>query len=282
MSGPYSWRQNFLPGGSELELLLTAVAASLALLVLVVALCGRGARRVPLLAATSAALLFTLPISLPVWAVPTMEALQFPWRFLGPATVLAVMMLPSLGGRWRAAGIALLVLPCVLLPLRLDPVDDGVPVDLSPRELAQLAGDRWRVLPVLPAAQGFYAPGFDRVESLRRLYGQPVALVEKHRTSREGAWEVTSAAATEVLLPLQWWPEWRLESAGRELAATNSGGLVAVQCPAGAVTIHATLNPSKSRRLGGLVSAVGLLSVATMVAVGRRRRSPTPSAEAST
>ena len=64
-----------------------------------------------------------------------------------------------------------------------------------------------------------------------------------------------------VLLPLQWWPEWRIEADGKPIAYSNQWGLVAVEEETGTVEVRASLAPSRSRIAGLVLSAVGCLAL---------------------
>jgi hypothetical protein len=265
VAGPLDWRLNFLPATPVLGLPLTVVAIVLGTVALVVAAGGEGRGRWPMLAAVLTALALNLEASAPLWAVAGMGFLQFPWRFLGPATIVMVLALPSLSGSWRWLAAALLVLPSALVPLRLDLEGAGTfPARATPAELAQLVHQRWGLAPVLPSARGFYAPGFDRLASLREMQGQPVAIREESRSVAGGRWQVSAAGPSEVLLPIQWWPEWRVTVDGEARPFSNRSGLVAVACPAGESTVRASLGPSSSRRLGGWLSGVGALLLAAL------------------
>ncbi len=257
VSGPLNWRQNFLPDGSQLALLLTATAVSLVVIALIVIVRGEGAHRFAFAAAVFVGVALSTPLSAPLWHLPKMENLQFPWRFLGPTTMVAVLALASLRGRWRVAGIVILLVPLALLPVRVGTSDDCVPTTSTPEELALIAHRQWGVVPILPTTAGLYAPEFHRLDSLDRLAHQQPQLEVVERDGGSGTWRVTSDEPGWVLLPLQWWPEWRIEAGGRELAYTNRWGLVAVGLEAGTVEVHASLAASRSRATGALLSVAG-------------------------
>jgi hypothetical protein len=259
VEGPFDWHRNFLPGDSELSAFLSLAALCLAAVVLIVLLRGEGGERLPPAIAAAAALALTVVVSAPVWHLPGMDILQFPWRFLGPATVLVITAIPSLSGVWRWLAVALLVVPSAAAPLRLDPTAGGIPVASSPIELARLTHERWGLAPVLPSARGFYAPGYHRLASLEELSGQDPEIVEEERTVWGGSWRVTAVAPGPVLLPLQWWPEWRITVDEHEAPFVNRSGLVALDCAAGTSTVRASLQRSRSRMMGAVLSLGGLV-----------------------
>ena len=113
--------------------------------------------------------------------------------------------------------------------------------------------------PVLPSAQGFYAPGFHRLASLEELLRQTPRVETLERSVSGGTWQVISDSPSSVLLPLQWWPEWRITLDGREIPFANHTGLVAIRSKEGTATASARLRPSRSRRIGTAVSLVGLV-----------------------
>ena len=270
VTGPFDWRQNFLPGSSELSLFLSASAVCLGVIVFVVILRGEGDDRLKLVIPASAALFLTVWLSTPFWFLPGMKVLQFPWRFLGPATILMVMAIGSLRGRWRWLAVALLVIPSVAVPLRLDTAAGHVPVGSSPAELAREAEEHWGLAPILPSARGLYAPGFHRLESLQELGGQAPRVVPEERSAWGGRWRVTAAAAVPALVPLQWWPEWSITVDGEDVPYGNRSGLVEIDVPPGMSTVRAALLPSKSRFYGGVLSLLGVLALAVLVRLNGR------------
>ena len=262
VEGPFDWRENFLPGASELSLFLAVIAISLAISTAIVLLRGEGNGRLPPATAAAVALFLTVGLSTPLWFLPGMDVLQFPWRFLGPATVLLVMAIGSLSGRWHWLAVAVLVVPSAVVPLRLDSTAGHVPVAESPAELARSVQEHWGLAPVLPSARGLYAPGFHRLASLQELGGQVSEVIPENRTVWGGTWRVTGAVGVPVLLPLQWWPEWSVTVDDREVAFANHDGLVVLDALPGTSTVQAVLQPSLSRVLGGVLSLLGVLALA--------------------
>lgn len=276
VSGPLDWRQNFLPDGSELGLLLTATAVSLVVIAVLVIVRGEGANRLALAATVVVGVALSTPLSAPLWHLPKMENLQFPWRTLGPTTLVAVLALASLRGRWRVAGIVILLLPLALVPVRVGTSGDSVPTASAPEELALIAQRQWGLVPILPTTAGLYAPEFHRLDSLQRLAHQQPQLEVVERNVGGGTWRVTSDAPGWVLLPLQWWPEWRIETGGRDLAYTNRWGLVAVGLEAGTVEVQASLAASRSRAAGALLSVAGLAALLILAIRWGHDRRQTP------
>ena len=241
--------------------LLSVTAACLASVILIVLLRGRGGSRIPPAIAAATALILTVGVSAPVWRLPGMDPLQFPWRFLGPSTVLAVMAIASLSARWKCLAVALLVVPSAAVPLRFDSAAGGIPVASSPVELARLTHKQWGLAPVLPSARGFYAPGYDRLASLEELADQAAEVIEEQRNVWGGTWQVVTTARAPILLPLQWWPEWRITVDEREVPFENRSGLVSIISVDDTATVTARLLPSYSRKVGAALSLVGVVTL---------------------
>jgi len=250
-----------LPEGSELGLLLTATAATLLVVALIVMTRGGDVNRGAFAASIAVGVALSTPLSAPLWHLPKMEILQFPWRFLGPSTLVAIIAVGGLRGRWRVVCIILLLLPLMLLPIRIGSQTDSVPTTSTPEELAVIAHQQWGLAPVLPSATGFYSSGFHRLESLQHLARQAAKVSTIDRHANGGSWLVVVSTTDSVLLPIQWWPEWRITIDGREAAYSNRSGLVAVDLDAGTLQIGASLSRSRSRMLGAVLSIVGLATV---------------------
>jgi hypothetical protein len=275
-SGPLDWRNNFLPSSGELGIFLTATAASLMVLGCVVLSKGERTTRLSLVAAIVVGVILSTRLSAPLWHLPKMEILQFPWRTLGPTTLVAVMAIACLRDWWRAVGVVVLLLPLVLLPLRVGSGADSVPTNSTPEELAMIAHHQWGLASVLPTTAGLYAPGYHRLESLDHLARQQAWIEVVDRNATGGEWRVTHKIPGMVLLPLQWWPEWHIEVSGFDTEYTNRHGLVAVETGPGAVNIRASLAPSRSRRLGKILSICGFAALVLLMVerLNRDRKSP--------
>ncbi|NOZ95753.1 MAG: hypothetical protein GXP47_13595 [Acidobacteria bacterium] len=275
--GEYDWRTHHvlaLSANAELGPLLLGVFVSLLVVLIVLGRTpvGKGVSKRAVLGGMAAALFLATPLSMPVWKLAApMAALQFPWRFLGPATLLALVAVSGATGLTRRVAIVLAMVPVVLVPVELRPDSPGLTPSMNGRELARVSSVAWGLAPVLPSMPGFFAPGFNVIKSLRKLRDQS-GIVE--RTSRgcgfPQVFEVTATSSSTVLLPLQWWPELAVRSERRPLAYENVDGLVAVELPAGKHRITAALGPSHSRRVGMLISLTGLLLAGSLWIVGWR------------
>ena len=280
VSGPLDWRHNFLPSASGLGVLLTATAVSLLGIAVIVVTRGEGDNRFSLAAAVALGVALSTPLSAPLWHLPKMEILQFPWRFLGPTTLVAVIAVTGIRGRWRTAAVVLLILPLALLPIQVGTRSDVVPTQSTPQELARIAHQQWGLAPILPSARGFYSAGFDRVESLGRLRRQSAEIVTVDRDACGGSWRVVTHRPGSVLLPLQWWPEWRITVDAMDVGYANQAGLVAVDLDRGAFEIGASLERSGSRYIAVLLSIGGIAALLFLLKARVRARPPTSTSAA--
>ncbi len=277
VGGQYDWRTHHaLAAGANAELgpVLLAVFLGLAGVLLLWFPGSRNGtpraldRGVP--AALGAALVLATPLSAPVWrALPGMEGLQFPWRFLGPATVVAVLLAAALRGRWRWAAVVFLVAPAALIPVEVDGGSPPLTPDLDARALARRTAVRYGLAPILPSLPGFYAPGFHPIESLRALQGQEAEVVDAGGGCLPRAFEVTAGEGEAVLLSLQWWPWLRVTGGEGELPYRNRIGLVEVEPGPGRRELVVGEARAPGRREGLLMTLAGLVLLGA-VAWGRR------------
>lgn len=275
VTGSYDWRDNFLPDAAGMGLFLTVTATCLLVIACIVAARGEGTRRFTLAAVIVTGVFFSTPLSTPLWHLPKMENLQFPWRFLGPATLVAVVAVAGLRGRAKTAAIVILLAPLALLPVNIGTGSDRVPTSSTPEELAKIGWQRWNLVPTLPTTGGLYAPEFHRLESLRQLDRQRPRVEVIERDVHGGEWRVVVAQPTRVLLPLQWWPEWRIEADGREFEFFNVSGLVGFDAETESVAVRASLKPSRSRAIGWVLSLVGVIVLVALACAWRNDR-PSP------
>ena len=275
VSGSYDWRENFLPDTVGMGLFLTATGASLLVVAVLVVLRGESPGRLSLAAAIATGVVLSTPLSAPLWHLPKMENLQFPWRFLGPATLAAVLAVAGLHGRSRTVAVVVLLAPLALVPINIGTGSDRVPTSSTPEELARIGQLQWNLIQTLPSTGGLYAPEFHRLKSLYRLDVQRPQLEAIERDVHGGVWRVTMDEPTQVLLPLQWWPEWRTEADGEEIPFANVWGLVAVEAEPENRVIRASLEPSRSRSIGWILSLFGVTALGFLLFVSRDSRHAT-------
>ncbi len=260
--------------------------------------------------ATLVCLWMATPLSAFLWGhLPLLRFVQFPWRFLLPATCLAaplVGLLPRLAPRRarrlvRYALISLAVTVAapyifrVYLLFEPDPngprQHQGEPVRMP---AAQMAGRE-------PAADGLVAPHRlltietlrgrgvtgtvsndflpSAVERLPRGLPQPAEVVRGDGRLLAGGWgypsvwaEVEARGETRVALGQFWFPGWRVWLDGKEtpVVAEPGRGRLLVTVPAGRHRLEARFGANGSVRWGYAVSLLGVLALGCGV-VGWRR-----------
>lgn len=269
VAGDLRWDRHLLPGGlindpvlgGHLTLALVASAAA----ALAVALLGGSAARTPALAGLAALLLCT-PLAAPFYrVVPGFALLQFPWRWLGPATCLVLLAIAAFD-RPLLRGAALLI---VIAPLAVAPVwrwrlPDGPPLRPSVGGApAAEAARRYGVPPILPSAPNFLPRGVSLPEALvtaRRLRDE-LPPPEPAGPSRWG-YRVSRTAAGEQPVPLLDGPGWQARVDGSEVGWNGRRSLVAVPVPAGSHDVEFRQVLLVEDVLGLLLSAAGLGCVA--------------------
>lgn len=214
--------------------------------------------------------LLACPLTAPLWGISGLGVVQFPWRFLGPASVVSVFLIARFPARLARALGAALLLPALLVPIE---VDGGVPrlsPDLTSRSLATACSARYGIVPLLPSTPGEWARDFAPVASLRAVRGQAAKVQVRAESCLRRSYHVILPRPGSVLLPVQWWPEWRVEVDGRPGSFVNRSGLVALALPDGTHTVELTLGPAETRYKAAGVTIAGLLVVALLCLRARR------------
>ena len=257
------------------------------------------AHRLLLTLAAAAMAAMTLPLSLPLWdALPLLPFVQFPWRFLGPAT-LFLAVLAGAGAarlpRLRAGRPALLLAALALYALPwLSPGRDAVPPNPTPVDLLHFeletgalgttsAGDYLPVtvteLPpaamLLPlyaqSAPHYLIPRLDRA----RLAADVAVLAASYTLT--GA-RLTLTADSPARVRFLWYafPGWQAQLNGAPIPVKPDGrsGLLAVDIPAGASQeLTVAFGQTPLRRLSGWLSLASLLiSAGFALGLAVRRR----------
>ncbi len=213
----------------------------------------------------------------PLWsALSPLAWLQFPWRLLLPATLLAAR--PLLAGRgWRRAVAAV----CLLAPLALlrlavpvpDPhlrASDGW-VAAGMKVHAAMGGN-----PLLVDAAQNRPPSWEHLGANLARFGEADrALVEPMGTAEVVRWSplkrevvVESPAPAWLALRLLAYPGWGATVDERAAAAQDLGGVVAVSVPAGRHVVRVDWAGSPWSRVGLAAAVLTALGAALS---GRRR-----------
>lgn len=246
-----------------------------------------GVRPAPLLFVVIALLVATLmltALSAPLWdLLPLLPFTQFPWRFLSvqaAATALLTGFLAWLPFRRIITAAALLILLVAGLGgLRTD----FLPLAEADVSAAELAGYEWftgnigstvsaEYLPQTVAPRPFTSNWLEtgvRTEA-RFLSGSGVAMLSESKTQRQ-TWQLTvDSAPTDLILPTLYWPGWRAEMAGVEIAlepAPGSGLILLPDLPAGEHTVVLTLGQTPVRLAAELTSLLALVAIVVIVAL---------------
>jgi hypothetical protein len=263
----------------------------------------RAAKRLGFFPAAAVVLiLLMLPLSKRVWArVPAMPYLQFPWRLLGPVSLMlaisaaaGVTLLPKELWRWPAvagatAGIALAALP-LLYPAPWAPQFGGVsPADIIAWERRSQAtgttstGDFLPVTvemvppPMKTLIQSYTTPGpVDKVNRATVPDGANVTIVD--RGPSHDHFHVTAPKPFRLRLYTFFFPGWRAYVDGVEvdIEIARPEGFITLEVPKGEHSVLVRFEDTPPRRLGWGVSA---LALAAMIAVavlyrGPRRQGP--------
>lgn len=264
-TGWFDWRQRFLLSASDpapdLNRHLSLVAA--AVVVAAALLASHRGRPRALAAGAVAAVLLATRIAAPLWGVaPGFDLLQFPWRWLGPASALAVLAVTAAPPGWRrvAAG-CVLALPLAGALTWAPRLPAGPPLRPSRPERAAQAATRYGVAPILPPFPAMIPRGVNLSDALRAAEvvrrGLPAAAPAG---PRKWAWRVEGREAGVTALPLLADDGWRVSLDGRAAAWKATHGLVGVATPAGECTVTAVQVLLPEAWLGLALSAATALA----------------------
>ena len=277
VAGGYGWRGHLLPAAPAAEpvlahgltLALGGVAAAAAALLL------GGGRAARGLAGGSLALaLLATPVA--GWVhgvVPGLDFLQFPWRWLGPGSALAVLAAVASDRRVaRAAALALLVLPAAAAEPSRWRLPAGPALDPAAALPASAeAVRRYGMPPVLLSLPGYVPRGVTLLEAMARANAiPPEAVAGIAAGPAEWRFAVAGAVTRRQALPLLADAGWRVQVDGRPVAWESQGGLVAVAVTGGSHAVTAGRRPLPEDLAGGALSAAAL-AVLAWLALGARR-----------
>jgi hypothetical protein len=245
----------------------------------------RRARRFVLLtlALSAGALWLTSAASRPFYALlPPFQMVQFPWRFLGAASLflaaagagfaVAIVSRRPAAGPWVAGAVAILA---VVLSVPQRAVSARIPLaDEHAAIEAAVVADTWSAqlgtmdeyLPRDAAPETALAPA-----PFPGPWGLGVEIGAVRARPQEVSFEAVAPAGRGVaVVPWHWFPGWRAAIDGRDSeVGPGPGGFIALWVPEGrhAVRIHFGTTPP---RVAGWLLAVAAL--ATLAAVGWRGR----------
>ena len=279
VGGWVDWRRRFVLGAGDPDpelawqmlLVFVAVVAAAGLLAAV----ERGVPRA-LAAGALAAALFATPLSRPAWElVPGFAFLQFPWRWLAPATCLVALAAAHAARPWsRRLAVAVVLAPLIAVPWLDRRLQSGPPLRPSdPPAVAAQSAARFGVPAILPSYPANLPRGVDLGAVLAAGAAARTALPAPLADGpREWRWAVAApAAGTDAVLPLLADPAWRARVDGAPAAWRSEGDLVAVTLTAGAhdVRLRQVLLPEEWAG-----AAVTLTAIAAIALLRRRRQPP--------
>lgn len=241
---------------------------------------------------TLALLAMTLPFSTPLWErLPLLPYIQFPWRFLGPAS-LGLAALAGVGAsrlpvpeRWRMplllGGVSFFALTWLFMPaarsqppltppnlIRIERATGGlgttVAGDYLPLWVQERPGDELLPLYEAAAKDDYLIPRLD-----------PETLPEDARVLAAEYGLTTAQLTLETPTPFRarfrwyYFPGWQATLDGAPVAVAPDGphGLLAVEVPAGQHTLEVRFGETPLRRAANAISiiSVGLLMVGIWV-----------------
>jgi len=228
--------------------------------------------------------LLASPLARPLWELPgPARYLQFPWRWLLPAALLAARPLRAgLAGTSGRLAAALVLAPLAFAPLpRLVP-DPALNSAMGWREAGAAVHEAMGGNPYLVDAAQNRPRSFDRLaENIGRFGGRLVLVGEPGGRVAVASWrplrrEVTVEVGHDALLSLRLleYPFWHVSLDGVPVSGRGGSGVLTLALPAGrhAITVWWAGNP---RARTGQWAAAGAAVVASMwCALGwwRRRR----------
>lgn len=230
----------------------------------------------------------TLSASQFLWqSVPLLPYVGFPWRFLGPAGLMAAWLAGAPAGRWRpgarVVGVGLATLATVvfaltwLYPRYLEPMEDLTPAGiiafeqtsgaLGTTSIGEYLPGGVKELPDTTALEAQYRAG----GSIRRLMTESLpegATIVSHAWRLVGGdMTVDSPRDWTATLWLFYFPGWRVWLNGVEIETTPTSphGLMRFAVPAGESHIKVRFGSTPWRLAGAALSAAGLIALAGMV-----------------
>ena len=262
---------------------------SLAMLVATVLLLRQRSGSTPTLAQTSAkhlaviaaaGLFMASELAFPIyWAVPPLQAVQFPYRFLtvsdvAGALALALALLPQwrqYGAKARGAAVATVAFSVVLSAVMLVKQHrEGVRPDTQ----ALLTGD----IGTAYSQPSTIGPEWKRYVEAGSFIGfcerQNLRCTTVQEQPHARTWLVEADATTRVLLPLFAFPAWRIQVNGSQVPADIDvpTGVIQINVPAGVNKVEVRWQALWQERAGTVISGVSLAILAAAMVLTYRRR----------
>jgi hypothetical protein len=226
----------------------------------------------------------------PIWKLPGLALVQFPWRALliveFTAVTVIAMTAPSLRKPLIFAGAATLVFAYVILGFMMVHLVEGTRAkqESAAAEIRRQYADAPEYLPAGTVIVQGNGPAPEHVElpSLRTARAADPRTRVAVAAASDGAMGVLidSPAPTEIILPRFYFPHWQLRDGAGPLipiAPTPTGRLVSFHAPAGRTSFRLSLGSAPYERTGDMVSLVTLLLLGAAFIMTRTRLSVAPS-----
>lgn len=204
-----------------------------------------------------------LPVSVRAWEIiPQFSFIQYPWRFLGPASFGMALLGSAAFVIIKQRLLALFIIALVI-------VINGKlfsPQYIMDRPAASFETEeelRWRVSKI---SDEYLPPGFRKPKSPKEL---PQGSVVDSGTSF--SFHTIRASLGEVMINKAYFPGWRYWVNGVEVAPRISDGLPIITVQKGTNVITAKLTNTPVRTLGNIISLASLLLVGRILWVKNRR-----------
>ena len=225
----------------------------------------------------------------PIWQLPALRLVQFPWRALvlvefAAVTAVAVTA-PPLRNPVVLAGAATLALGYAVLAVLMVHVI-GRTWSAQQRAAAEIRRDYADAPEYLPAGTKIVqgsgpAPEHIELPTLRNARATDPRAKVAATADTDGAMVVLvdSPVATEVVLPRFYFPHWRLRDRlghAVPIAPTPAERLVSFPAPAGRASFRLSLGSAPYEGTGEMVSLVALLLLGAAVILTRARFSGRP------
>jgi hypothetical protein len=228
----------------------------------------------------------TLSLATPVYeAVPTLQYLQFPYRFLGPATLFLsafcgfVPCSKLLAGRKNATMVvcALIIGSCLFLADRLRKVEGPLP-SFPPNPVA-FSKSSYPIF--LSWSDGDFMP-FDSTLTRGETVVNPVVLTSGGTMEPVSNYRITGAKLScsvalqreaELVGPWLYFPGWEAKCDNKKISVyPDKYGLVAVTIPQGVHEVEMRFGTTWPRVAGWIVAGITLMVAISWVLFARSRQ----------
>lgn len=221
-------------------------------------------------------LLATLPVSAPLWSLPIVRMIQFPWRLLAWAavatSVIGALCVDSLGLSWTRLSAWFVLVLCLtqFLYVKAEFYRDVGEADFTPRATRGLIRGNTTDDEYLPR----WVQERPRTRASRVLEGRraPVEVKGGGGTEFDRWFEIVVPVENTILWPVYHYPNWQIEVDGRRVPIqVERDGTVAFPVAAGTHTVRIRWVDTPVHALATLLSLATLLGLLAALIWPRRR-----------